>query len=198
MSVGTGRTTCTCRKICTGGIAPRVALPARRNPRCNRGLPNFRTLRPRRPDPPPPRRIVVPPAAIWAGRGRNSPVLARIPFVRNMASVVQDSKSIMLKITLLDSADECRFRLEGKLSGLWVAELRQCWKTASSTTHGRRTVMDLRDVDFVDSSGEALLCDMSGQGVDLQASTPFMQAVVDSISAAPRESGGVEGLAESA
>ena len=43
---------------------------------------------------------------------------------------------------------------KGKLSGPWVGELRQCWKTASSTTQGRRTVLDLRDVDFVDPAGE--------------------------------------------
>jgi ABC-type transporter Mla MlaB component len=104
----------------------------------------------------------------------------------------------MLKITLLDSADECRFRLEGKLSGPWVAEMRQCWKTASSTTYGRRTVMDLRDVDFVDPAGEALLGEMSREGVALQASTPFMQSVVDGIAAARRESQPVDGLAESA
>jgi ABC-type transporter Mla MlaB component len=115
-----------------------------------------------------------------------------------MATVVQDNWSVMLKITLLDSADECRFRLEGKLSGPWVAELRQCWKTASSTTHGRRTVMDLRDVDFVDPAGEALLGDMSREGVALQVSTPFMQSVVDGIAAAPRESRRLEGFAESA
>ena len=67
----------------------------------------------------------------------------------------------MLKITLHDSADEFRLCLEGKLSGPWVGELRQCWQTASSTTQGRRTVLDLREVDFVDAAGESLLCDMS-------------------------------------
>jgi len=87
----------------------------------------------------------------------------------------------MLKITLHDSADELRFRLEGKLSGAWVTELRQCWETASSTTQGRRTVLDLREVDFVDAAGESLLCDMRRDGVSLQVVTPFMQAVVDGI-----------------
>src|SRR5438067_391351 len=71
----------------------------------------------------------------------------------------------MLKITLHDSADEFRLCLEGKLSGPWVAELRQCWQTGSSTTHGRRTVLDLRDVDFVDTAGESLLADMNRSGV---------------------------------
>lgn len=85
---------------------------------------------------------------------------------------------VMLKITLLDSAEEFRFRLEGKLSGPWVGELRQCWVTASSTTGGRRTVVDLRDVEYVDESGEVLLGEMSRGGVSLEASTPFMQGIV--------------------
>jgi|SRR5690348_7648602 hypothetical protein len=87
----------------------------------------------------------------------------------------------MLKITLLDSSEECCFRLEGKLSGPWVGELRQCWQTASSTTAGRRTVMDLREVEFVDPAGETLLADMSRGGVALRVSTPFMQAIVEAI-----------------
>jgi anti-anti-sigma regulatory factor len=92
----------------------------------------------------------------------------------------------MLKITLLDSARELRFRLEGKLSGLWVGELRQCWTTASSTTAGRRTVVDLREVDFVDDDGEALLGDMHAGGVELHAATPFIRAIVERISRASR------------
>src|ERR1039457_3418449 len=63
----------------------------------------------------------------------------------------------MLKITLHDSAGEFRLKLEGRLSGPWVNELEQCWKTASSTTHDRKTVLDLGEVDFVDPAGESLL-----------------------------------------
>jgi anti-anti-sigma regulatory factor len=102
----------------------------------------------------------------------------------------------MLKITLHDSADEFRLSLEGKLSGAWVGELRQCWQTASSTTQGRRTVVDLREVDFVDDAGEALLCDMTRCGVSLQVSTPFMQAVVEEIARFARY-GSVEGKSTS-
>jgi ABC-type transporter Mla MlaB component len=87
----------------------------------------------------------------------------------------------MLKITLHDSAEEFRFRLEGKLSGPWVGELRQCWTTASSTTGGRRTVADLREVDFVDEAGEELLCDMARGGVKLQVATPLMQGVAEQV-----------------
>lgn len=87
----------------------------------------------------------------------------------------------MLKITILDSAGELRLRLEGKLSGPWVSELRQCWITAASTTAGRDTVADLREVDFVDAEGQQLLCDMYHAGVRLHAVTPLIRGMVEEI-----------------
>lgn len=84
----------------------------------------------------------------------------------------------MLKITILDSAQELRFRLEGRLAGPWVNELRQCWQTAESTTSGRRTVADLQDVDFIDDQGQSLLAEMHRKGVQLEAVTPLIQALV--------------------
>ena len=92
----------------------------------------------------------------------------------------------MLKITLLDSAHELRFRLEGRLSGPWVGELRQCWQTASSTTQGRSTVVDMGEVDFVDSEGQSLLAEMHGGGVRLVAVTPLIRAVVEEAAGGPR------------
>jgi hypothetical protein len=87
----------------------------------------------------------------------------------------------MLKITLHDSAGELRFRLEGRLSGAWVAELRQCWLTALSTIHERRTTLDLGEVDFVDADGQNLLGEMFRQGVALKAVTPLIREMVQEI-----------------
>ena len=87
----------------------------------------------------------------------------------------------MLKITLHDSAAEFRLKLEGRLSGLWVHELEQCWQTAASTTHGRKSVVDLREVDFIDPDGQALLANMHRHGVELVAVTPLIRAVLDEV-----------------
>jgi anti-anti-sigma regulatory factor len=87
----------------------------------------------------------------------------------------------MLKITLHDTAAEFRLHLEGRLVGPWVTELQLCWRTASSTTHGRRTVVDLADVDFVDSAGEELLTGMHAQGVDLVGDTPLICAMLEQV-----------------
>jgi len=84
----------------------------------------------------------------------------------------------MLKITLHDTASEFRLRLEGKLAGLWVRELSQCWQTAASTTAGRKTVVDLREVDFVDEEGQTLLCRMRQSGVKFLAGTPLIRDIV--------------------
>jgi hypothetical protein len=85
----------------------------------------------------------------------------------------------MLKITMHDSATELRFQLEGRLAAAWVRELRQCWETASSTTAGRMTILDLGDVDFIDQDGQALLSEMFGSGVQLLAVTPLIQGLID-------------------
>ena len=91
----------------------------------------------------------------------------------------------MLKITLHDSAGEFRLKLEGRLSGAWVQELEQCWKTASSTTHGRKTVVDLGEVDFVDPDGQSLLSVMYSHGVEMVAVTPLICSVLKEVCQAP-------------
>src|SRR5215471_6209955 len=85
----------------------------------------------------------------------------------------------MLKITIHDSARELRFQLEGRLSGAWVGELGQCWRTASSTTEGRGTILDLAEVDFIDEEGQSLLKEMFSSGVRLRAVTPLIRGLVD-------------------
>ena len=87
----------------------------------------------------------------------------------------------MLKITIRDSAAEFRFHLEGRLSGPWVEELRQCWSTAASTTGGRTTVLDLCDVDFVDPAGQRLVAEMHSRNVRLVAATPLIQSIVEEV-----------------
>ena len=87
----------------------------------------------------------------------------------------------MLKITLHDSASEFRLNLEGRLAGPWVRELELCWRTASSTTAGRRNVVDLADVDFVDAAGEELLVSLHAQGVELLGDTPLICAMLEQV-----------------
>ncbi len=87
----------------------------------------------------------------------------------------------MLKITLHDTAGEFRLTLEGRLAGAWVRELELCWRTASSTTSQRRTVLDLADVDFVDQAGQELLARMHADKVQFVGESPFICAMLDEL-----------------
>ena len=92
----------------------------------------------------------------------------------------------MLKITLHDHPNQLRFRLEGKLAGAWVSELRQCWQTAISTTQSRVVTLDLSEVDFVCPEGQALLADMYRHGVQFKAVTPLIRSLIAEIERAAR------------
>jgi len=113
-------------------------------------------------------------------------LLPLLPPSRAVAVAVLVEPAVMLKITLHDSSRELRFRLEGRLSGAWVAELRQCWLTAQSTIRGRTTTLDLSEVDYVDRDGQSLLKEMHQQGVVLKAVTPLIRQVVREIESAGR------------
>ena len=84
----------------------------------------------------------------------------------------------MLKITLHDYQAGLLFVLEGRLCGAWVGELRQCWQTAASTLQSRTATVDLKEVDFVDGEGQALLAEMQKAGVRLRAATPLIRALL--------------------
>jgi anti-anti-sigma regulatory factor len=91
----------------------------------------------------------------------------------------------MLRITVDHAGDDLRLRLEGKLAGPWVREFRECWQKAASGGE-RRVVVDLREVDFVDSDGQIALAEVRRAGARFVASTPVIQAVLRAVCHAVR------------
>jgi anti-anti-sigma regulatory factor len=87
----------------------------------------------------------------------------------------------MLRITLHDSPTVLRFQLEGKLVGPWVAELRRSWQTAWSVQAGRKLVIDLTDVAFIDDSGKQLLSELYELGAQFVARQPLTRAIVEQV-----------------
>src|SRR5260370_42633180 len=75
----------------------------------------------------------------------------------------------MLKTTTTGTATEQKWILYGQLSGLWVAELKSNWEKTRFESHGRRCVVDLTDVTFIDERGEGVLRAMRSEGAEFVA-----------------------------
>ncbi len=88
----------------------------------------------------------------------------------------------MLRITSHENADTVRLKLEGVLKGAWVPEMEQCWRKASSDRN-KALIVDLTDVEFVDTAGRYLLALMHAHGASFVAVTPLMTELVAEIAA---------------
>ncbi len=73
----------------------------------------------------------------------------------------------MFRVSYSDAADGQRWSLHGRLAGPWVEEMRSCWKYARARAPLARAIVDLKQVTFIDPSGERLLAEMRSNGAEL-------------------------------
>jgi ABC-type transporter Mla MlaB component len=79
----------------------------------------------------------------------------------------------MLKISRAGKASHSvTLKLEGRVVGPWVVELRQVCEAL--LTEGRALRLDLADVTFADSEGIAALAGFKTRGVTLKHCSPFV------------------------
>ena len=85
----------------------------------------------------------------------------------------------MLKITTDADGGRTILKLEGRLTGPWVEELKTCWQKAVA---GKQHVgVALNEVIFIDEAGRKLLADMHRQGVELTAAGCMTKAIIERI-----------------
>lgn len=70
----------------------------------------------------------------------------------------------MLKILIIDSPQEQKFVLQGKLTEPWVSELRGIWQNKRQDLGNRIRVVDLDDATLIDQSGFEVLAMMHNEG----------------------------------
>ena len=81
----------------------------------------------------------------------------------------------MLRISKIGPVnDAVTLRLEGRVVGAWVTELREsCEKVLAG---GRPLKLHLGGVEFADAEGVALLSSLQARGVAIVECLPFMEA----------------------
>jgi|SRR5271156_3641670 hypothetical protein len=76
----------------------------------------------------------------------------------------------MLRITVVESALEDRWILQGTLTKSSVGELISSWRASAPCPSGRRRVVDLDKVTSIDKSGEEALSMIMRDGATVVAS----------------------------
>ena len=77
----------------------------------------------------------------------------------------------MLRISRVEDGASVRFKLEGKLLEPWIAELATLCSQAGG---GRRVLLDLASVSFVDAAGARLLTSLLDDGAQVVAASSFV------------------------
>jgi hypothetical protein len=100
--------------------------------------------------------------------------------VRRQANqpIGQTKEIDVLKITRTETPGEEKWILQGRLVGLWVSELRRCWKKTHRTDDNLKCIVDLNEVTFIDKKGERLLQTMSKEGARFIASGLYIKHVL--------------------
>lgn len=72
-------------------------------------------------------------------------------------------------------------KLEGRIAGPWVEELRRTWTSLAPSLGSKRLCLDLCEVTFVDTAGKQLLTNLRKAGARLLADTAMTKALVEEI-----------------
>lgn len=80
----------------------------------------------------------------------------------------------MLRISTTESPDQSTtLRVEGQLTGAWIAELREACDRILA--RGQRLTLDLGDVSLIDRAGCELLASFSDRSVAFIHCSPFQE-----------------------
>lgn len=87
----------------------------------------------------------------------------------------------MLRITVQTEAGKTLLKLDGKITGPWVKELESCWEMLRRVQAGKKLVVELTEVSFINSAGNLLLERMHREGAELLGEGPLTRSIVEEI-----------------
>lgn len=82
----------------------------------------------------------------------------------------------MLRITRVDSEEGAIVRLEGRLVGPWVSELRSF---VAAHADGVTRRLDIAGLDFVDRDGAELLIELRATGAEIVSARPYVAELLE-------------------
>ena len=93
-----------------------------------------------------------------------------------------EAKNAMLRIAIQSTQNQDTWILEGRLAGQVVDELTSAWKQTRDERSGRKSVVNLVDVTFVDERGERALMEMMLDGAEFVARGVYTKSLLENLS----------------
>jgi anti-anti-sigma regulatory factor len=88
----------------------------------------------------------------------------------------------VLKISIVDTRDYRRLRLEGRLVAPWTDELKRACEGARAELGNRKVVIDLTCLTAISDEGEKVLLELLSQGIRFRSSGVFTRLVMKHLS----------------
>jgi len=87
----------------------------------------------------------------------------------------------MFRISVIESQDERRLVLEGRLMSPWIGELENAWRQAGEQLEGRKLIIDLTNVTLISRDAENILFRLMKQGARFTCEGVFTKHVIKEI-----------------
>lgn len=81
----------------------------------------------------------------------------------NVALNQVERATAVLKISILDTPNQRRITLEGRLVAPWAAELRSTWKATRADLHDRALLIDLKNLTAISEDGVQAMLECRGR-----------------------------------
>ena len=91
----------------------------------------------------------------------------------------------MIKILTKELDDELILEVEGRLAGVFVPELQNCWQAATARRPNRKVSVDLKNVTCIDRAGRFLLQSMYRHGVGFLRAGLAVQDILEQVMEQP-------------
>ena len=70
----------------------------------------------------------------------------------------------MFKLSIVETQGQRRLILEGRLVAPWTAEVESAWRRVGEELHGRKLIVDVRNVTVISQEGENTLYKLMREG----------------------------------
>lgn len=91
-----------------------------------------------------------------------------------------------MKITIQEQDQKIEIKLEGRVAGAWVPEVRRVWEETAPQLGTKTLSIDIRQVTYADAGGKQALRDIYAQThARLIASSPWAQYLAEEIMQIP-------------